>query len=377
MVKLSTPFHSLIICFAFLAVWFGYPQPKLDFQNDILHMAQAYTGVDTDTPLSGLKIVITGATSGIGLGLTTTFAKLGATIIVLGRNPTKLQYLVDTLEGHIIPILVSLADLSSVKQAASKIVTQFPKIDILINNAGIHYGIMPCHKPHTPQGHDYSFGVNYLSHFVLTEHMIPLLEKSEHTPIIIQISSSFHWGSDGAQLQPSLLSGSPQAATWQSYWPWGSQQAYNDSKLAQILHARALQQRYPHIVIKSICPGWVGTKIGGAIAGIFLKQLAFPSNGYGLASTLQAIFTKDTSDWLTNSQAFEVSSILPAFFYTKWAANYMVRDGIMVVTAGLILWLQKFGGKVQPRSKSSPESYDIKLQDFLYTWSKQEVVDFL
>lgn len=377
MIKSSLSVKTFVFI-AILAAWFGFPQPILNFENDVVPMAQEYSGVHTIQPLTGINVVITGATSGIGLGLTTVFSKLGATVIALGRNPSKLQHLADTMDRHVVPIRALLGDLASVQQASMEIVAKFQKIDILINNAGIHYGGMPFHKPHTPQGHDQSFSINYLSHFLLTEHMIPLLQKSDHAPIIIQISSSYHWGSDGLQLLPSGGDqGSPLAAIWQSYWPCGSQRAYNDSKLGQILHARALQKLYPDISIKSICPGWVGTQIGGPLAGIFLKTLAFPSNGYGLASTLRAVFTKDTSDWLTNSRAFEVSGVLPDCFFSKWAGDYLVRDGIMVVAATMLLWLQKFGGQVQVNSKSSPESYDVALQEALYKWSKEEIATFL
>ena len=55
----------------------------------------------------------------------------------------------------------------------------------------------------------------------------------------------------------------------------------------------------------------------------------------------------------------------------------MVWDGIMVVAATIRLWLQKFGGHVQVNSKSSPESYNITLQEALYKWSKEEITTFL
>jgi len=361
-----------------LSIWIGFPQPNFEFEHDVVPIAKVYSGLDGDRPLTGVNVVITGATSGIGLGLTMVFAKLGATVIAMGRSPTKLQNLAASTYGNIVPILVSLNDLSSVQQASIQIAFKFQKIDILINNAGIHYGGMPFHKPHTPQGYDESFAVNYLSHVLLTEHMIPLLKKATNVkPTIIQISSSYHWGSDGSQLKPGVVTGAPLASSWQSYWPWGNQRAYNDSKLAQILHARALQRRYPDIAIKSICPGWVGTSIGGDVVGIFLKGLAFPSHGYGLASTLQAIFTNETTDWLTNSKVSAFSKLFPSFLLKKWATDFMLRDFMMIVMASLLLWCQKIGGHVQAMTKSSPESYDRELQESLYEWSKQEILDYL
>ena len=108
---------------------------------------------------------------------------------------------------------------------------------------------------------------------------------------IIQISSSFHWGNDGAQLMPNQSTNAPFSVTWKSYFPWGSQQVYYNSKLAQILHTCALQQLHPHIVIPSICPRWAGTKIGRASLRVFLKQLAFLSIGYGVVRAFHALST--------------------------------------------------------------------------------------
>jgi len=139
--------------------------------------------------------------------------------------------------------------------------------------AGIHDGLdikkmLGLSNEPSPQGFDRVFTVNYLSHFLLTEKMIPLLQKSADARVV-QVSSSYHWGVDGSDLLPGPHGESPIASR-----PGGShglvlfrsQRSYANSKLAQIYHARAFKRYHPdltNIRLISICPAWVGTSIAG------------------------------------------------------------------------------------------------------------------
>ena len=385
---------SATVLLGSLAVAFlAYPQPDLKLEEDILPMARAFAkktkNDSTKTPLAGVRVVITGATGGIGLGLTENFAILGATVIAMGRSPTKLQELQERFSGKdIAPILVQLTDLVSVQKAAENIASQFDRIDILVNNAGIHYfASAEGSAPTTPQGLDVSWGVNYMSHFLLTEKLIGLLQKSSYTPTVIQISSTYHCAVDGSDIlipkdgkNKDPLVAVPGVFTGKSVF--GMQRAYANSKLAQILHARALQRRHPELVVKSICPCWVGTGIAGkSMMGLILSRLAFPNNGFGVKSALTAALdTKSpkSDDWITNSQSTTwVDTFFPNIFYKSWVYNYRLRDAVAFCYANYVmLTMQRFFTKVEAR-KASPETYNKELQESLFEWSYQKVSPFL
>ena len=392
-----------------------FPQPTLEPFGIPTKAANAVgatrEAIDAGQPLLGVNIAITGATSGIGLGLTRYLHGLGATIIAIGRSPSKLRMLQQDLDGdsdddgrgsgRIETVLANLTDLQSVSRASENILGKLDKLDFLVNNAGLHYKVshevlMNYQTPiETKQGYDLVFGVNYLSHFLLTEKLMPLLQKSaiSSQPKIVQISSSFHWLSDGQDLE--VETGQPPRA---SLGDTGSffhrERSYANSKLAQILHARALSRRLDYSVrAVSICPGWVATNVGGpsGIGRMMLHMIAYPNDGYGIASTLEAMFgtsrsgdtsSSDSNDWLTNSKLFDMFGVtieqMGIINKESKLVQYLpgVRDMISWTFAGLLLWTQKLASTVQI-SKSSPESYNLTTQEDLYKWSKAAVADFL
>ena len=156
-------------------------------------------------PLEGTTILITGASDGLGLSLTRALSKLGGTVLALGRSPAKLERLrqeiptVQTLE-------VDLTNLEAVSRLADQILNSstIDRIDILINNAGMHAAFnlfgTDSNVGEDP-AYDRVFVVNYLSHFLLTEKLAPLLSASPR-PVVVQTSSSFHWAVDGSDLVP-------------------------------------------------------------------------------------------------------------------------------------------------------------------------------
>jgi NADPH:quinone reductase-like Zn-dependent oxidoreductase len=159
-----------LISWATLALSIGYaillvqPQPQLNLAE--LHKAAAnYMGAhpSSPTPLKGLTVAITGATSGIGFELTRHLTGMGAHVVAIGRSPSKLQVLASEVD-HVSTILADLTDLESVARAANEISTNVPHLDILINNAGMHAGTTvswPWKRPSTAQGYDLVFGGTY------------------------------------------------------------------------------------------------------------------------------------------------------------------------------------------------------------------------
>jgi NAD(P)-dependent dehydrogenase (short-subunit alcohol dehydrogenase family) len=385
---ISWTFFALVVGYAALL---AYPQPELDFEGEILQRANKFMGRTltddvSQTPLEGLVVAITGSTSGIGMELTRKLSSLGATIIAIGRSPSKLDNLKQEIPS-ISTVIADLNDLDSVARASEDITESFERIHVLINNAGMHAGVFLLNPKTTRQGFDEFFGVNYLSHFLLTEKLIPLLLNSPKAQII-QISSSFHWGVDGSDLMAAGDNMPPTASAPggnHGFFFFRSMRSYANAKLAQILHARALARRLPKSVqTVSVCPAWVATQIGGQKNGTAafsaFQGLAFPANGFGLASVFKAMFRDDEHDenldFFINTKIMQALSAgidwMPSFMYT-WLP---LRDISAFIGSIAIIHFQRFFPLVGPIA-SSPQSYDLEIQESLYEWSKQAVSQWL
>src|SRR5208283_4270278 len=135
---------------------------------------------DTVPDLSGRLAVITGANSGLGLGLSTRLAEAGAEIVLAVRNRAKGEAAIEQIRSSIPGAKLALksldlASLDSVAALGDELVADGRPIDILINNAGI---MTPPKRVTTTDGFELQFGSNYLGHFALTAHLLPLLRAA-------------------------------------------------------------------------------------------------------------------------------------------------------------------------------------------------------
>lgn len=371
------------LIFAVLSVLIAIPHRDLAW-DELEKNARIFSGAvsrEDQKPLEGTVIVVTGATSGIGLGLTRTLTKFGASVVALGRSRTKLDSLVQELPT-ITPVLADLADLKAVSNAATEILEKFSRIDALINNAGIHEGftnVMGGSK--TVDGYDLVFGVNYLSHFLLTKKLSPLLSNTTNSRLI-QVSSSYHYTSDGSDL--TSVDGQPPPASLVDGLPpfLRIQRSYSASKLAQIYHARALKRHDPlfeSVRVASVCPGWVASNVAQSSGPIFdslVKLFGYPIEGWGISSVLQALLGSDAkADFYLNSRTFEFFKVFFDILPT-WSYRVGLRDALSLMGAMLCMVFQKFGTDTFP-ALSSRESYDEAIGDSLFDWSNREVEKFL
>lgn len=370
------------------------PHKELDWDGLLFPLARAAFGRGEDEegvpskrlPLEGVKVVITGSTNGIGLSLARALTqRLGATVIAVGRSEAKLQKLKDELGDSVTTVQADLVDLSSVSRAADKISEAFESIDILINNAGITYPstfTLDTTPFATEQGYDRLFVTNYLSHVLLTEKLLPRLQKSPR-PTIMQVTSTFHWGVDGSDLVPGNDGESPIVAAR----PGGShgllyfraQRAYANSKLGQLYHARSLTRRYSNLRVVSVCPSWVGTDIvgpDGDPAHDVIMKMGYRVDGWGISSALYGLFSNETvDDYYTNTGFFNFMSSLFARM-PAWTYTVGVRDAITVTCALAGLVGQHFFSEISP-TRSSPESYDTQKAEALWDWSYKALSPYL
>jgi NAD(P)-dependent dehydrogenase (short-subunit alcohol dehydrogenase family) len=129
-------------------------------------------------------IVITGTTDGLGKGLATELAPTGARLILHGRNEEKGRALLEELgpkaTGELVWRGADLASLDEVRRLADELRDE-DRIDVLVNNAGIGTA---GGRRESADGYELAFAVNYLSHFLLTRQLLPLIERSAPARIV-------------------------------------------------------------------------------------------------------------------------------------------------------------------------------------------------
>ena len=205
--------------------------------------------------VKGKTIVITGATSGIGLAAAKLFIEQGASVIGVGRSDFKINqandYLLsDTIAGQLIFFKGDLGSQSQVsnlgKEIGNCIKQNFgEKLDVLVNNAGVYMQ----NKVITEDGIEYTFAVNHLASFLLSYALMPLLLKADKGKIIT-ISSYAHYNT------PLCLKNIVNPH------PYLGLLAYKQSKLCNVLFTRAINQMFDQISAVAVDPGLVNTEIG-------------------------------------------------------------------------------------------------------------------
>ena len=211
---------------------------------------------DLENKLVGKVIVITGASSGIGLETARALCATGATLFLTVRDQDKAQEaLGDVLEeGSVSLVRMNNESLSSVRAAANTILlSSGNRVNILINNAGI-MGLPSLQL--TEEGHEKHFATNHLSHFLLFQLLKPALLASA-TPAfhsrVVMVASSAHRAGDLSDDQK-----------YDMHKGYSHEIAYNNSKLAMIYTANEIDRRYGARKLHgySLHPGAIFTNIG-------------------------------------------------------------------------------------------------------------------
>ncbi|MHA2168934.1 MAG: SDR family oxidoreductase [Candidatus Kariarchaeaceae archaeon] len=205
--------------------------------------------------LSGQVHIVTGANSGSGLETAKQLARQGAKVIAACRRVeagNKAFTKFTDISGHVEVMELDLSSFSSIRKFAEDFLSKYDRLDGLTNNAGI----MACPESKTEDGFETQFGVNYLGHFLLTELLLDILKKS--TPArVVCVSSVAHAGMRG---QPAEIHLDDLNFEKRSYH---RVLAYNQSKLANVLHALNLSERLEgtSVSVFSVHPGWIRSNL--------------------------------------------------------------------------------------------------------------------
>jgi NAD(P)-dependent dehydrogenase (short-subunit alcohol dehydrogenase family) len=130
-------------------------------------------------------ILVTGATDGLGKRVASALARRGATVLLHGRSPERLEDTLEELRGQtssqkVGSYLADFSSLAAVRDLADRILSEYDRLDVLVNNAGI----IVQERKESEDGYELTFAVNYLSHFLLTSLLLPLLKDSAPARVV-------------------------------------------------------------------------------------------------------------------------------------------------------------------------------------------------
>ncbi|MBQ74917.1 MAG: short-chain dehydrogenase [Gammaproteobacteria bacterium] len=245
-----------------------------------------------DTDLSGKLVVVTGGSAGLGIETIRVLAKCGAKVVSTVRDQEKGQIALETVKKSVPDADVELAildlfDLDSVRKCGKEIAENFPKIDILINNAGV----MAAPLSRTKEGLEIHLGTNFLGHYVFTKYLINNVIQAAPSRII-NLTSSAH------RLSPYRLDD-----PFFEKEEYHKLTAYGQSKTASVLFALELDRRYKDRGVRTtaVHPGLINTELGRHFSE---EEVAFLQTGIpeglsmkdvsqGAATTVWAATTPD------------------------------------------------------------------------------------
>ena len=245
---------------------------------------------DPNVGISQKHILVTGATAGLGLETSRVLACAGAKVYLMGRDEGKVQSVIQNINhelqeirstGSVKGVICDLNSAASIKQFAQSFVRENKPLNTLILNAGL----MNFHHAKTVDGLEQMIGVNHIGHAYLTKLLMPMLILNAPSRVVV--------------LSSDLQSGPPLDYRMLDRWNsaekdekkgWSMLRGYQQSKVANVLFARALAARYAEkqITAYSVHPGVINTNLGADIPlqgfiKLFIRKKTIPE---GAATTV-------------------------------------------------------------------------------------------
>ncbi|MCJ2177958.1 oxidoreductase [Novosphingobium album (ex Hu et al. 2023)] len=251
-------------------------------------MAKGFTAQQV-TSQAGKCFLVTGANTGLGFETSKVLAAHGARVLMACRSEDKARQAIERIRmavpgANLSFVHLDQADIGSVQECAHKVIAEEPRLDVLVNNAGVMFP--PLQR--TAQGHELQFGVNHLAPFALTGLLLPKLSGTPGARVVIT-SSLAH---KGGRIDWDDID------AHQSY---SRTKRYSDSKLMNLLHLFELDRRLraagSPVSAMACHPGFAKTDLDrhSGFARIFfpLAGLIFNSAAQGAWPTLQASVAPD------------------------------------------------------------------------------------
>jgi NAD(P)-dependent dehydrogenase (short-subunit alcohol dehydrogenase family) len=217
--------------------------------------------------LAGKTYIVTGANSGIGLSTTQQLVRQGAHVVMACRRVAAGEAAAGPLadgRGSTEVMALDLESLASVRDFAAAFKKGHRRLDALVNNAGI----MAVPFARTEDGFESQLGVNHLGHFLLTELLLDVLTTSAPSRVVV-VSSVAHAGTP--RNRPTIHFADLNYDTR----PYSRQEAYAQSKLANVLHALELARRLEAtgVTAVSLHPGWARSNLVSGMMPAWIQNV--------------------------------------------------------------------------------------------------------
>ena len=194
-------------------------------------------------------VVVTGATSGLGLEAAREFVSLGATVVLLGRDAKKTEAVRAALSrdadtGRVQSVVADMGDLVQVRAAARELIRRFPRIDVLVHNAGA----LTAARHESPQGIEQTVASQVVGPFLLTSLLLPCLRVAAPGRVITVSSGGMY----ASPLRVEHL---------QMTSDYNGTEQYARAKRAQVTLNEMWAERVPatEVVFHAMHPGWADT----------------------------------------------------------------------------------------------------------------------
>jgi NAD(P)-dependent dehydrogenase (short-subunit alcohol dehydrogenase family) len=225
-------------------------------------------------PMTGRTVVLTGPTSGLGRAAAGSFARMGARLVLVGRDAGRLEkvrgeLLAERPDASIATVVADMASLASVRAAADEILATQPRIDVVVDNAGV----IVAQREVTDEGFERTFATMVLGPFVLVSRLLPRLAESPDGRVVAVTS--------GGMYTQAL----PVDDLGYEHGEYNGPMAYARAKRAQVAlvreWARRLGGRGP--AVNAMHPGWAATPgLSASLPGFYERigdRLRTPAEG--------------------------------------------------------------------------------------------------
>jgi NAD(P)-dependent dehydrogenase (short-subunit alcohol dehydrogenase family) len=207
-------------------------------------------------------VLVTGATSGIGEVTATALAKMGAHVVLLARSADKAaatQQKIKAAAGHdqVDVLLADLADLGQVRRAAAEFNARYPRLDVLVNNAGL---ILGAERQLSPDGYELGLATNHLGPFLLTSLLFDKLKASPAARVVNVASMVYRMAR-------------PDFADFHAARGYGALAVYANTKLYNVIFTQELARRLrthsiANVTTNVLHPGVVASSFGSGSHGL-------------------------------------------------------------------------------------------------------------
>ncbi len=281
--------------------------------------------------MNGKICLVTGATNGIGKATAQALAQMGATVVLVGRNPEKCAAVVSEIKHSssndaVEALIADLSIMAEVQQVADQFKAKYQKLHVLVNNAGAAFG----KRQVTAEGFEKTFALNHLNSFLLTSLLLDTLKASAPARIV-NVASDSH---KGAHLDFDDLQSEKGNFVFN---------AYGRSKLAVVVFSYELARRLSGtgVTVNVLHPGLVRTGfasnqgvVPSAVIGFFMRFVGLtPEQG---AQTSVYLATSPDVENMTGKyweKRKEVPSGRTSYDEATWARLWEVSDKMLAARA--------------------------------------------